>query len=549
MPDEEKINDFGIYSTQSDSGDTREAYRVRPGETRQFYVDATFKVSEYGSYYIKLNSLRWDTDGDENSARNIITGSQLSDLKSGSQSLGISTVVSSVCPYTFTKNLSLGDWDFEVKKVQQFLNEKGFRVALSGAGSPGYENLYFGPATQAAVIRFQNEYFNEIIRVAGLTAANGVWGPASRAQANRMCTGSVSGANITISGLGSDSEWVLGDSHTVRWNRAIFVENDTSYRVDIGLCGEGWGDCVTLVEDSNNDGVHYVEMSGFNAPSDFDGYIVMRRHTENDWSVGGRGSFRSEKFTVIVDVEEQEDVQEEPEEIYDTLTADVQILGLANNIIWRSGEQHCVTWNPGAYDQTVDIILWRYSDGPSRWISDSLLSNDYDATTGRACYTLRKGEVPPAYGNIYKIGVGRGEDKSSTAFYFWDALPEDTSTQETEPTEPTTPTEPTGYSEPEILGLETQGSLENIWTIGLSKPVKWDDDAVNRDTVDIMLCSNSECFMYLARNIANDGLHYVTVLDSYARSYYRIGIVGYGTASIGVNLDSRNTSEHFILRD
>jgi len=58
----------------------------------------------------------------------------------------------------FTKDLHLGITDLQVKKLQQYLNSKGYIVAPIGAGSPGLESLYFGPATQAALIKFQKAF-------------------------------------------------------------------------------------------------------------------------------------------------------------------------------------------------------------------------------------------------------------------------------------------------------------------------------------------------------------------------------------------------------
>lgn len=52
--------------------------------------------------------------------------------------------------------LSLGSKGAEVKELQEYLNKKGFVIALSGPGSPGKENEYFGPATKAAVTRLQS---------------------------------------------------------------------------------------------------------------------------------------------------------------------------------------------------------------------------------------------------------------------------------------------------------------------------------------------------------------------------------------------------------
>ncbi len=42
-----------------------------------------------------------------------------------------------------------------MKKLQQYLNAHGFKIAKNGAGSPGKESTKFGPATRAAVIKFQ----------------------------------------------------------------------------------------------------------------------------------------------------------------------------------------------------------------------------------------------------------------------------------------------------------------------------------------------------------------------------------------------------------
>ena len=64
------------------------------------------------------------------------------------------------CP-VLTRSLSLGSTGADVLSLQKFLNASADpRVAVAGAGSPGLETTYFGPATRAAVIRFQakNKY-------------------------------------------------------------------------------------------------------------------------------------------------------------------------------------------------------------------------------------------------------------------------------------------------------------------------------------------------------------------------------------------------------
>jgi peptidoglycan hydrolase-like protein with peptidoglycan-binding domain len=61
----------------------------------------------------------------------------------------------------------------DVRALQQTLNANGYMVASTGNGSSGNETIYFGPATKAAVIRFQ------IAR--GISPSVGYVGPITRA--------------------------------------------------------------------------------------------------------------------------------------------------------------------------------------------------------------------------------------------------------------------------------------------------------------------------------------------------------------------------------
>ena len=71
-----------------------------------------------------------------------------------------------------TMTLKKGMKNVQVKYLQQTLNEKGFTVATSGAGSVGKESTSFGPATVAAVKAFQVK--NNLV-------ADGVFGAKGRA--------------------------------------------------------------------------------------------------------------------------------------------------------------------------------------------------------------------------------------------------------------------------------------------------------------------------------------------------------------------------------
>lgn len=106
------------------------------------------------------------------------------------------TTSSATCSTTFTQNLKQGATGAEVMALQKFLNSNGFTVATSGAGSAGSETSTFGPATKAAVIKFQNQYASDVLTPVGLSTGTGYWGASSRAKANTMCsTGGNTGGN------------------------------------------------------------------------------------------------------------------------------------------------------------------------------------------------------------------------------------------------------------------------------------------------------------------------------------------------------------------
>jgi peptidoglycan hydrolase-like protein with peptidoglycan-binding domain len=73
---------------------------------------------------------------------------------------------------SLTRDLTLNAVGEDVRKLQQFLNRSGYTVSSSGAGSVGLETTFFGPATRAAVIKFQIGK--------GITPAVGYVGPITR---------------------------------------------------------------------------------------------------------------------------------------------------------------------------------------------------------------------------------------------------------------------------------------------------------------------------------------------------------------------------------
>jgi hypothetical protein len=86
----------------------------------------------------------------------------------------------------FTGNLQLGMTSSNVKQLQIFLNSQGFTVAKTGAGSSGHETTYFGPATKAALMRFQLAYKKEILTPLGLTDPTGFFGEMTIREVNLL---------------------------------------------------------------------------------------------------------------------------------------------------------------------------------------------------------------------------------------------------------------------------------------------------------------------------------------------------------------------------
>ena len=75
---------------------------------------------------------------------------------------------------TITRDLTLNSVGEDVRVLQKFLNARGYTVATVGAGSLGSETTFFGPATRAAVIRFQ--------LAQSISPAAGYVGPLTRAK-------------------------------------------------------------------------------------------------------------------------------------------------------------------------------------------------------------------------------------------------------------------------------------------------------------------------------------------------------------------------------
>lgn len=87
----------------------------------------------------------------------------------------------------FTRTLTFGMHGEDVRALQQFLNaDNATRVAETGAGSPGNETDYFGPATKRALIKFQEKYSADILTPLNLSRGTGIFGERTRGKMATM---------------------------------------------------------------------------------------------------------------------------------------------------------------------------------------------------------------------------------------------------------------------------------------------------------------------------------------------------------------------------
>lgn len=112
-----------------------------------------------------------------------ILGGMIASAVSASAALNLPTMS---CSYTFNTNMKLGSTGTDVMNLQKVLNMyPQTQVAASGAGSPGMETSYFGPATRNAANKFQALHLVEL----GITAPTGNVFAGTRALLNQVCTG------------------------------------------------------------------------------------------------------------------------------------------------------------------------------------------------------------------------------------------------------------------------------------------------------------------------------------------------------------------------
>jgi len=101
--------------------------------------------------------------------------------------IGVPAIVGVPAEFSFETNLKYGQVLTDVKYLQIVLNsDSATRVAESGVGSPGHETNYFGSLTNAAVIKFQEKYYDEVLAPWKFAKGTGIVGPTTRDKLNKL---------------------------------------------------------------------------------------------------------------------------------------------------------------------------------------------------------------------------------------------------------------------------------------------------------------------------------------------------------------------------
>lgn len=158
------------------------------------------------------------------------------------------TAVNADAAMTWSRSLKLGSRGADVKDLQMFLNMcADTKVAMSGAGSSGMETTYFGPATKAAVIKFQ--------QARGVSPASGLFGPLSRAKAAELqASSNVCGGGVVVNPpVGQTGPVMASLSATTPAAGTIVAGQATADLMHITFSGSGTVSSVTLTRGGVSD--------------------------------------------------------------------------------------------------------------------------------------------------------------------------------------------------------------------------------------------------------------------------------------------------------
>jgi hypothetical protein len=116
-----------------------------------------------------------------------LMGASLSRIVKTAEALPTDLPATQTLAFQFTKNLSVGMDNEDVKQLQIALNsDSTTQIASSGVGSPGQETTFFGSLTRQAVKRFQEKYRAEVLEPYDISLPTGFVGVATRMKLNGL---------------------------------------------------------------------------------------------------------------------------------------------------------------------------------------------------------------------------------------------------------------------------------------------------------------------------------------------------------------------------
>ncbi|MBT4209549.1 MAG: peptidoglycan DD-metalloendopeptidase family protein [Candidatus Komeilibacteria bacterium] len=166
----------------------------------------------------------------------------------------VETIQDNITTYQFTRDLKLGIEGEDVRQLQKYLNSNGFLVSISGIGSIGNESDYFGSATQAALIKFQ--------QAESISPAAGYFGPLTRGVVNNDNSQTIEDSEIKEDDSDSIVKigWLVRDKKLARvyyMNSNLELEWVVSEEVAVKHFGDKWYEDVRFFDDLESMGMRF----------------------------------------------------------------------------------------------------------------------------------------------------------------------------------------------------------------------------------------------------------------------------------------------------
>lgn len=207
------------------------------------------------------------------------------------------------CP-ALSRDLQQGSTGADVMALQVYLNgSASTQVAVTGAGSPGNETQTFGPATKAAVIKFQSAN--------GVSPAAGYVGPLTRAKIASLCGGSTpttptTGGSVVVGAAAqpvnslapAGANRVPFTTFTITNNSAaqVTVNSITVQRTGLGVDANFSG--IVLV-DQNGLQIGTAKTLNSNHQANLDGFVLNVGETKTLTVAGNISSSNAQSGQIV----------------------------------------------------------------------------------------------------------------------------------------------------------------------------------------------------------------------------------------------------------